>query len=637
MEADTLLAAEEASRAREMEEATQEMGSASVSMDADFLAQSRASYAAALAEESKAEPGTVVDMETDLCWPPRLHVPLISFSVAPTLTPGARPSFAECCVWAGHASSETLSDAVEPTSFKSGALSLLEGLEGPIVAPVTAAPADLAAASVSPGLAPVSVAPAGPVLPETALPTVPAPEGDGGSPSDDLDADLVGVTYSDPPPSHVLHSSPKPNVGVPVEHPANLLDPTALTCSVRPGQQGSSLEVTPIVAPNKLLSGSTMESPSPPVVTSLLGTRGPPPTVLATGVVTQASSVGAPPTSSVLGASLSTVTGDTVFSPLVDVQNNNRASVTSISSLEDSRSPTVGGLDGVCSAPPLSPHKAMGAYSALPPSANEHRDGVSTAPSTESRRCWLRPPSGRGVLNDVAKSELVTELARRSGRPLRRPTPLPHSSGAERTWAQQLRGSAPSAAYPVSTALPPTEGVTAYPYLSFTVLEAATGGRTSGPVASSSEYRRIDGPLLEALTAMCSGRKVKRLWCSLGARDISPIMTFGNNSAAGRLRAWDLAMASRFGSCRTFRTGRHSVAAGIITGVAERGDEEMWDKLGRLLANQSFPTAPPPPSRTWRSFWPRLGADGHSRDSRSSLASAPSGNTLGGLIPVPTH
>ena len=71
-------------------------------------------------------------------------------------------------------------------------------------------------------------------------------------------------------------------------------------------------------------------------------------------------------------------------------------------------------------------------------------------------------------------------------------------------------------------------------------------------------------------------------------------MTFGNNSVAGRLRAWDLAMVFRFGSCRTLRTGVHSVAAGIMAGVAEWRDEGMWDKLGRLLNCQSFPTSPPP-------------------------------------------
>ena len=399
------------------------------------------------------------------------------------------------------------------------------------------------------------------------------------------------------------------NVGEPVEHPADSVDSSALTCPVRPVQQGSSLEAPPTVASNKLLSGSTMESPSPLVVTSLiLGTSGPPPTVLATGVVTQASYVGAPPTSRVLEASLSTVTGDNVSSPCVDDKNNNRSSVTGTSSLVDSRSPTVGGLDGVCSAPPLSPHKATSGIKARVP-AEVASAGVSVPLSNIGGLMNLasEPPFSnlnfqREVVNapTVLDTELTShcdvtkELVMRGGRPPRRLMLLPQSSEAERTWAQQLRGSAPPVAYPVTPAPPPSEGVPASPYLSRTILGTARDGRTSGPVAQPSEYSRISGPLLVALSDMCSGRPVTRLWRSLKARDISPIMTFGNNSAAGRLRAWDLAMVFRFGSCRTLRTGVHAVAAGIMVGVAEWRDEEMWVKLGRLLNCQSFPTSPPP-------------------------------------------
>ena len=170
---------------------------------------------------------------------------------------------------------------------------------------------------------------------------------------------------------------------------------------------------------------------------------------------------------------------------------------------------------------------------------------------------------------------------------------LPLSSDTERTWAKQLLSSAPSDAHPVALAPLPLEGVPASPYLSRTVLGAAKEGCTSGLVAPISEFFRISGPLHEALIGMCSGRKVKRLWRSINARVISPIMTFGNNSSAGRLRAWDLAMVYGFGSCRTLRTGAHSVASGIMAGVAEWGDEVMWDKLWRLLATDSFPSLPP--------------------------------------------
>jgi hypothetical protein len=114
-------------------------------------------------------------------------------------------------------------------------------------------------------------------------------------------------------------------------------------------------------------------------------------------------------------------------------------------------------------------------------------------------------------------------------------------------------------------------------------------------------------------------------------------MTFGNNSVAGRLRAWDLAMVFRFGSCRTLRTGVHSVAAGIMVGVSEWGDEEMWDKLGRLLDCQSFPTTPPS-LEVLESFLATTGgANGHSKDSLSSPANAPSGKTLARLIPSRIH
>ena len=191
-------------------------------------------------------------------------------------------------------------------------------------------------------------------------------------------------------------------------------------------------------------------------------------------------------------------------------------------------------------------------------------------------------------------SVLSEELVKRGGRPPRRLMLLPHASESERTWAQQLLGSAPSVAHPVTPAAPPpSEGAPASPYLSLTIMGTARGGRTTGPMAQASEYSRITGPLLVALTGMCSGRRATRLWRSLKARAISPIMTFGNNSDAGRLRAWELAMVFRFGSCRTLRTGPHSVAAGIMAGVAEWGVEEMWYKLGRLLDYQSFPAAPP--------------------------------------------
>ena len=85
-------------------------------------------------------------------------------------------------------------------------------------------------------------------------------------------------------------------------------------------------------------------------------------------------------------------------------------------------------------------------------SLNFQRDvvNISTEFDSELAKHW--------DATDDAKHEIVNELARRGGRPPRRLTLLPLASDAERTWAQQLRGSASSVAYPVTPAPPPFGG-----------------------------------------------------------------------------------------------------------------------------------------------------------------------------------
>jgi hypothetical protein len=60
----------------------------------------------------------------------------------------------------------------------------------------------------------------------------------------------------------------------------------------------------------------------------------------------------------------------------------------------------------------------------------------------------------------------------------------------------------------------------------------------------------------------------------------------------GRLRAWDLAMASPFGSWRSLQDGRTSLAAGILRGLSELGDIDAWMDMGRLLSTMLLVSPP---------------------------------------------
>jgi hypothetical protein len=200
----------------------------------------------------------------------------------------------------------------------------------------------------------------------------------------------------------------------------------------------------------------------------------------------------------------------------------------------------------------------------------------------------------RAVPPNLPKSPAATPTGSlREG--LLRTSPPSLSVAVSSVWGTILSDRAPAPAHPDAVRLPHGETLfsgPAAPRYTESVTSQLKGA--AGCIAPQDEFLQIGGPLAVALRDMCPGQVLSRVLGPPCLQVISSSNPFGLGGfgKTGRLRAWDLAMACSFCAWRSLQEGRNSLAAGILLGLSEVGDFNVWMNMGRLLETM-LPVSPP--------------------------------------------